>query len=105
MWESLKRLRELPPETQIYCAHENTKTNLAFALEIDPGNRKLEERGDELRGLLSTGAATVPTLLADELLTNPFLRADDPTFQEAIGMAGADAVEIFATLRQKRDDF
>ncbi len=104
MWESLKRLRELPPETQIYCAHENTKTNLAFALEIDPGNRKLEERIGKLREALGSGGA-VPTLLADELTTNPFLWADDPTFQEAIGMAGADAVEVFATLRRKRDDF
>ncbi|HJP22336.1 MAG: hydroxyacylglutathione hydrolase [Alphaproteobacteria bacterium] len=105
MWDSLKRLRELPPETQVYCAHENTKTNLAFALELDPGNRKLQERADEIHAALKRGGATVPTLLGDEVLTNPFLRADDPTFQEVIGMAGADAVEVFATLRKKRDDF
>ncbi len=105
MWDSLKRLRELPADTLIYCAHENTMNNLAFALEVDPDNTKLHERAEIIRKQIDAGQPTVPSLMGDEVLTNPFLRADDPGFKEALGMARADAVEVFATLRKKRDDF
>ena len=69
MWSSLQRLANLPPETEVYCGHEYTASNLRFALSVDPENLTLQER------VKSLAALTIPSTIADELATNPFLRA------------------------------
>ncbi|MBT3361061.1 MAG: hydroxyacylglutathione hydrolase [Rhodospirillales bacterium] len=105
MWESLSRLRGLPGETRIFCAHEYTNSNADFALSIDPNNPALKKRADEVLTLREAGKPTVPSTLADECAANPFLRADAPDLQRATGMEGRDAVEVFAEIRRRKDRF
>ena len=105
MWSSLKRLRALPAATQIYCAHEYTESNIRFALSVDPSNAALRDRAAAVKALRQAGKYSVPSLLADERAANPFLRADAPEIAAAVGMTGADAVEIFAEVRRRKDVF
>ena len=105
MWDSLSKLMTLPPETVVYCAHEYTQANAKFALSVDPENGELVERVKEIDGMRAQGLPTVPTTIGVELATNPFLRADERAFQSAIGMEGADPVEVFAETRKRKDDF
>ena len=75
MFDSLARLKALPPETTCYCAHEYTQSNGRFALAIDPDNARLAERMAHVDAARALGQATVPMSLAIELETNPFLTA------------------------------
>ena len=74
MFDSLTRLAALPDQIAVYCAHEYTELNLRFALTIEPGNRQLRQRADEVGIARVKGLATVPSTLALEKATNPFLR-------------------------------
>ena len=105
MWESLCKLAELPGETQIYCGHEYTESNARFALTIEPDNALLVERTQRIAALRQDGKPTVPTTIALELATNPFLRAEEPSVQESVGMVGADAEDVFAEIRKRKDKF
>jgi len=105
MWQSLLKVRALPPATVIYCAHEYTLANAEFALSVDPDNERLKARVAVIKNLRADNKPTVPTTLATELETNPFLRADDPAFQAAMGMAGADPADVFAEVRHRKDVF
>ena len=105
MWTSLDKLRGLPGDTKIYCAHEYTEANLAFAVTVEPDNADLAKRGDEIRALRADGKPTVPSRIGEELATNPFVRADQADLQAAIGMTGADPVAVFAEVRTRKDNF
>lgn len=105
MWESLQRLRALPGGTMLYCGHEYTATNAKCALSVDPDNVALQERAREVEELRREGRSTLPVLLEREKKTNPFLRADDANLMAAMGMAGADPVDVFAAIRKKRDQY
>ncbi|MEL1250556.1 hydroxyacylglutathione hydrolase [Aurantiacibacter gilvus] len=102
-WDSLSRLKCLPAETTLYCAHEYTKANAAFALHADPGNDALMEYAREIDAKRAAKKPTVPFPLARELETNPFLRADDPDMQARWG--GDAPHETFAALRVAKDSF
>lgn len=102
-WASLARLKTLPLETVLYCAHEYTQSNARFALHADPDNVKLQEYAERVRKQREAGKPTVPTNLKRELAANPFLRADDPALQARWG--GGDAVATFAALRAAKDGF
>ena len=102
-WESLCRLKALPADTAIYCAHEYTQSNARFALHADPDNAALAAYAQDIAIRRERGEPTVPAKLARELATNPFLRADDPALQARWG--GGNAVETFATLRSAKDNF
>jgi hydroxyacylglutathione hydrolase len=102
-WASLQRLKALPPETLLYCAHEYTASNARFALHADPDNPVLIAYAAEIEAKRARGEPTVPTRLERELATNPFLRADDPAMQARWG--GGDAVATFAALRAAKDSF
>ncbi|MEQ8557636.1 MAG: hydroxyacylglutathione hydrolase [Henriciella sp.] len=104
MWTSLARLKTLPPDTTIYCAHEYTAANAKFALTVDPENAKLAAYAEDVKMRRQRGDWTVPTLLSRELEANPFLRADDPAMQAAMGHPG-DPVSTFAEIRQRKDTF
>lgn len=107
-WHSLARLKALPPQTLIYCAHEYTASNARFALHADPGNAALAAYADEVFQRREHGQPTVPTTLARELATNPFLRADNPALQALWADRGAkvgDPVATFAALRRAKDNF
>lgn len=105
MWASLSKLRDLPPATRIYCGHEYTQNNARFALTIEPGNVALKMRAMRVDELRSRGVATIPSTIAEEQATNPFFRADIPAIGQALGLAGADPVVIFAEIRRRKDEF
>ncbi|MBY0511175.1 MAG: hydroxyacylglutathione hydrolase [Rhodospirillaceae bacterium] len=105
MWTSLSRLRVLPPETRIYCAHEYTESNIRFAVSLDPDNAALRKREAEVKALRAAGKYSVPSLMGDERAANPFLRADDPVLAAAVGMAGKDPADVFAEVRRRKDVF
>jgi hydroxyacylglutathione hydrolase len=91
MHGSLQRLAELPDDTQLYCGHEYTLANAAFAAHAEPGNDAITHRLEQVKMLRDEGKITVPTSVADERRTNPFVRARD--WQE------------FARLRAEKDRF
>jgi hydroxyacylglutathione hydrolase len=103
MWESLKRLMSLPPATRVYCGHEYTKANAAFALTIEPENAALRTRAKQVDVLRAAGKATLPTTIAQELETNPFLRPDVPEIQRRLGLVGRPEWEVFAEIRARKD--
>lgn len=102
-WSSLSRLKALPPETTLYCAHEYTQANARFALHADPENAALQEYAAEIARKRAAGEPTVPMKLGRELATNPFLRADTPEIRARWG--GSSAPETFAALRAAKDSF
>jgi hydroxyacylglutathione hydrolase len=102
-WASLSRLKALPAETTLYCAHEYTQSNARFALHADPDNAALRAYAAEVDAKRARGEPTVPTMLTRELATNPFLRADSPEMRERWG--GANPPETFAALRAAKDSF
>lgn len=91
MYANLQRLAALPPDTRIYCAHEYTEANGRFALTVDPDNQELRERMVRVEAARAVNEATVPTTIALERATNPFIRAA--------------SVEAFADLRRGKDNF
>lgn len=105
MWNSLSRLRALPPETRIYCGHEYTASNARFALSIDPANIALKARAEEVAALRAKGRPTVPSRLSEEIAANPFLRADDPGLAAHFGLTGEPPTTLFAAIRKAKDDF
>ena len=102
-WDSLDRIRQFPPETVLYCAHEYTQSNAKFALHADPDNAALQDYAAEIERKRANGEWTVPTTLARELATNPFLRADNDDMQARWG--GTAPHETFAALRAAKDNF
>ncbi len=105
MWESLKKLRALPDETVVYCGHEYTLANAEFAVSVEPDNAALADRAAQIRALRAEDKPTLPTTIKREKETNPFLRADDRGLADALGMAGADPVTVFAEVRGRKDRF
>lgn len=105
MWESLRRLRALPAGTVVCSGHEYAEGNARFALSIDGGNEALRARAARIRDLRARGEPTVPSTLAEEAATNPFLRADDPGLKAAMGMADRPDAEVFAAIRKAKDAF
>lgn len=104
MWASLGKVMKWPPETKLYCGHEYTLSNATFALTVDPKNAALTARVDEIRRLREAGKPTLPTTLAVELETNPFLRAADTGIRTALGMPDAADWEVFAEIRKRKDN-
>lgn len=109
MHASLQRLVTLPPDTEVYCAHEYTLANLAFAAAVEPANEALERRIGHEQAQRDRNIPTVPSRLDDELATNPFLRCDVPAINAAAarhsGNQPRDAVETFAAIREWKNNF
>ncbi|AFY39612.1 Hydroxyacylglutathione hydrolase [[Leptolyngbya] sp. PCC 7376] len=103
MWRSLQRIRALPDQTNIWCAHEYTLTNLRFALGLQTKNPQLQERFQRVQILRNQNQPTIPSLLSLEKQTNPFLRCDCPEIQAVINHP--DPERVFSKLRGKRDLF
>lgn len=105
MWDSLLKLRALPDDTRVCSGHEYTQTNARFAQTIEPDNKDLISRVNEIEKLRADGHPTVPSELGLEKRTNPFLRADVPALKSAVAMVDADPSDVFAYVRKKRDVF
>ena len=102
-WNSLDRIRQLPDNTMLYCAHEYTQANAKFALHADPDNTELKLYANRIDEKHAKGEPTVPTILSRELETNPFLRADKAYMRDRWG--GNSPSETFAALRAAKDNF
>ena len=108
MLESLARLSALPDDTAVYCAHEYTQANLRFALAVEPGNPRLQRRAEEVAVARAAGLATVPSTIAIEKASNPFLRCREPEVVAAAQrrVPGArDELAVFAALREWKNTF
>lgn len=109
MQASLARLAALPVDTRIYCAHEYTQANLRFARAVEPDSAALQERVAAVAKLRAADRPTVPSTLAEELATNPFLRWDAPAVVAAAsarrGSPPRNATEVFAAIREWKNGF
>ena len=105
MWKSLKKLKRLPEDMMIYSGHEYTKSNIEFALSVDPQNEKLTARRKKELERLQQGIPTVPSTLREELDTNPFLREGDPLIADHLDMKNLDPISRFAKIRALKDNF
>lgn len=105
MWASLTKLLALADDTIIYCSHEYTAANAAFALSVDPDNQALQRRAEAVAELRAAGHPTVPTIMALEKETNPFLRPGDPAIRARLGMDAAADSAVFAEIRRRKDNF
>lgn len=105
MWTSLRRLRDLPDDSMVYCGHEYTQSNARFAVHVDPNNGALADYRQWVDEQRSDGQPTIPTTLGREKRTNPFLRADVPAVAAAVGLVGSAPADVFAALRSRKDAF
>ena len=103
IWQSLQKILELPEDTLIYCSHEYTQENGQFAIKVDPNNKALQARIEEVDQLRAKDIPTVPFTLATELATNPFLRPQDVELRKQLGMLDATDEEVFVEVRRLRD--
>lgn len=107
MHASLARLAALPPDTPVYCAHEYTQSCLRFARTVEPGNADIDARIERVSAQRAAGQPSVPSMLAEELATNPFLRWRAPDVIAAaarrLGHAPADDAATFGAIRLWRD--
>jgi hydroxyacylglutathione hydrolase len=106
---SLTRLRNLPPDTRVFCGHEYTAANLRFALTVDPGNAAALDYQGRVEQVRAKGDPTLPSTLALEVQVNPFLRCDHPVVAAAAaahaGKPLDGAAEVFGVLRAWKDQF
>jgi len=105
MWASLSKLAALPEDTLICSGHEYTASNLRFAATIEPENQALLDRIVRVASARAAGVPTVPSLLSEELATNPFLRVHLPHIKAVLGLQTASDAEAFAALRARKDTF
>lgn len=108
MFTSLQKLACLPAETRVYCTHEYTVNNLRFALEVEPDNMDIHDRLLHCENLRQQGLITLPSTLADELQTNPFLRVrENAVITQALNQGAASTlpVDVFCCLREWKNHF
>jgi len=106
---SLEKLVALPDDTLVYCGHEYTLANIGFAKAVEPGNARLLERERDDARLRERGLPTLPSTIAREKATNPFLRVREPAVVSSadkyLGRRAGDPAAVFAALRQWKNDF
>tara|TARA_B100000900_G_scaffold217640_1_gene184358 strand:- start:453 stop:1217 length:765 start_codon:yes stop_codon:yes gene_type:complete len=105
MWKSLEKLKQLPEDFMIYSGHEYTKSNIEFAVTVDPQNEKLLSRRTKELEQLQKGLPTIPSTLREELDTNPFLRESELAIVDHLEMANLDPISRFAKIRALKDNF
>ena len=105
MFESLNKIKNLPLDTKIYCGHEYTKKNLEFCMKYEINNKFLLKKLNWIKSQLNKKEPTIPTSLEEELKTNIFLRCNEPSLKNALGMNGSSDEEIFKKLRDLKDQF
>jgi len=110
MMRSLGLLAALPDDTRVYCGHEYTEKNLRFAAMLEPGNRRLAEKLRSVEALRAQGRPTIPSTIADEKATNPFLRTASAELESSVrkrvpNVPPGDAVALFAAVRALKDRF
>jgi hydroxyacylglutathione hydrolase len=109
MLASLSKLAQLPADTLVYCGHEYTQKNLEFALTLEQHNPSLNKKIEQVRALRAQGLSTVPSNIAEEKETNPFLRWDSYEIQKTLQrdalIAGTDPLTVFTKVRELKDHY
>ncbi len=109
MHKALTKLANLPDETRVYCAHEYTESNLNFALAVETDNKEIIQRLEQVQKDRANKIATVPTTIALEKATNPFLRSHLKSLQDAAksysGVQPNSEIETFTTIRKWKDNY
>ena len=105
MVESLLKIRSLPNNTKVYCAHEYTLNNANFALSLEPKNNKLKKKIEQIKTRRSKGLSTIPSTLGEEKILNPFLRFDNDAFIKSVGLKKKSNIENFKVIREMKDNF
>lgn len=109
MVNSLDRILTRSNNSRLYFGHEYTELNLRFAAEVDPANEAIRERVERVAQLRKQNRASTPSTVAEELATNPFLRIEDGAIVEKLReenrVSGTDRVQVFAALREIRNNF
>jgi len=109
MWNSLKKLRDLPEDTYVYCGHEYTAQNLLFAKQVDPQNQHLLHHSEWVHDQRKLGNPTLPSTIGLEKKINPFLRIEEPEVKEAIcaheGKKELTPHALFGALREWKNHF
>ena len=105
LFDSLNRLVSLPEKTLVFCGHEYGAENLRYALTIEPNNKTLQARYQELLDMRRLGRPTVPSSIGEEKRTNIFLRADEKEIKSALGLDDSDPYDVFVKLRHRKDVF
>ena len=105
MWRSLTKLAALPDKTLVFCGHEYTASNLAFAASIEPESAIIQTEVQKVLECRRSGQPTLPTTIGEQKLMNPFLRAQSTELQTALGMMGEPPNVVFAELRRRKDRF
>jgi hydroxyacylglutathione hydrolase len=101
----LLKLRGLPDDTQFYCGHEYTEANIRFAKTVEPNNKALAARADEVAKLTAAHKPTIPATIGAEKAANPFLRADNLEVAKQVGLSGKPAWQVFAEIRERKNQF
>ena len=105
--DSLQKIAALPPETKVYCAHEYTIANLGFAKWVEPDSAMVQDRLERASGLRARGEPTVPSMLQEELDTNPFLRVGEQNViaaaEDYAGRKLTPGAEVFTAIRNWKD--
>ena len=108
LFHSLQRLAALPDTTRVYCAHEYTAANLRFALACEPHNQDIRQRIEQTAQLRATNLPTLPSTIALEKATNPFLRCTQPEILHTLqqrGLTNSSELGVFTALREWRSHF
>ncbi len=105
MFHSVNQFKKISPHTYVYVGHEYTKANCKFALTLEPNNKHLQARANEVDKLLAEGRMTCPVILGDELKVNPYLRCDSLEIRTNLGMQDATDAEVFAEIRTRKNNF
>ncbi len=105
MFQSLKRLKNLPIDTKVYCGHEYTNKNLEFCLKFNPNNIFLKKKKDAIELRIKNKRPTIPSTIGDEIEANIFFRLNDPDVKKAVNLENSSDIEIFTKLRDLKDNF
>ena len=105
LYETLCRLNTLPEDSLLFCGHDLAEQNLLFAQVIEPDNAAIQTRLAAVRQRSRRGEPNMPLRLGEERATNPFLRTEVEAVRNAVGLPQASALEVFAELRRRKDNF
>ena len=105
MFDSINKLKKLSKKTKIYCGHEYTEKNLKFCIKYDPNNKNLRKKKEWIDAKVKSKLPTIPITIEEELETNIFLRCNDQSVKNALNLKNCSEQEIFAKLRDLKDNF
>ncbi len=105
MYQSLNRLKQLNPQTKVFCTHEYTAKNVDFALSLEPNNRALLQRQAEVERLRRLNLPTLPSTIALELQTNPFLRCNQVEIRQHSLAENDEELSVFSAIRELRNHY